>query len=134
VAKQLALSVRLPLLSREMLRATAAPTPEDHFDRVDGHAKTLCPRERQSVHPFGLDVEDETTALTNQMVMIGPDLGVVSRGAVGKMHFGNLTHRDELVQRVVHRRQTDLWHHPTGCGMHLLRAEVHVLALEGPKD
>ena len=116
------------------LGAVAAPAPEDHLERLDGHPVALGPGQGETGHAPGLDVEGQPASLAHQVVVVRSHLGVVAGGAVGQSDLADLTHVGQLVEGVVDGGQTDLGHHPPGGGVDLLGAQVDVLALEGAED
>ena len=59
------------------------------------------------------------------MAVLG--IGVAARGPATGIHLLDLAHRHQLVERVVHRRQADLWETLAGAREHLLYGEVDVV-------
>ena len=90
---------------------------------------------RRQGEAFGaprLDVEGQPAPLAHQVVVVGPDLGVVPGGAVGQPDLADLPHATSSLSVLYTVARLTSGTHPAGPGVHLLGAEVHVLARGAP--
>jgi hypothetical protein len=79
----------------------------------------------------GLDVEEEATAVAQEVLVGRVGVGVVATSAAAAAaHLDHLAELDELVERVVDGRAADLGEAIRGALMNLVRGEVDVLASE----
>ena len=76
-----------------------------------------------------MDIAQITAVEAHEVVMAVLGVGVVAGRPATCIHLLHLAHRDQLVERVVHGRQTDFWETRPGPLENLLRGEVDVVTI-----